>query len=132
MVAMGKGGCRVAVLRRWRRSPIEAPCSSTTSAVNMPSVIYASEAWQIFNLLRRPFLRLAVASHADLEASGFVPASELDGDLADLLLVGGEREGLDCVFLPLSEALSANARDLCVIFLFHGVLCNMLYTHRLF
>jgi hypothetical protein len=65
----------------------------------MPSVIHASEGWKIFNLHRRPSPRLAVASIADFEASGFVPALKLNGDLADLLLLGGEREGLDCFFL---------------------------------
>jgi hypothetical protein len=63
---------------------------------------------------------LAVASHADFEASRFVPALKLNGDLADLLLVGAEREGLDCFLLSFSEALSANIRDLCVLFYFMG------------
>jgi hypothetical protein len=67
-----------------------------------------------------PLMRLAVASHTGFEASGFVPALELDGDMADLMLVGGEREGLDCFFLSFSEALSANIRDLCIIFYFMG------------
>jgi hypothetical protein len=67
-----------------------------------------------------PLMRLAVASHTGFEASGFVPALELDGDMADLMLVGGEREGLDCFFLLFSETLSANTRDLYVIFYFMG------------
>jgi hypothetical protein len=86
----------------------------------MPAVIQASEAWQIFNLHRRPLPRLAVASHGIFEASGLVPALKLDGDMADLLLVGGEREGLDCFLLSFSEALSVNIRDLCVLFYFMG------------
>lgn len=120
MVASGKGVCRVVMLRRWHRSPSEASSWSTTSAAHMPAVIQASEAWHIFNLHWRPLPRLAVASHADFEASGFVPASKLDGDLADLLLVGGEREGPDCFLLSFSEALSASIRDLCVLFYFMG------------
>jgi hypothetical protein len=120
MVASGKGGCRVVVLRNWRRSPSEAPSWSTTSAAQMLAVIQASEIWQIFNLHRRPLLRLTVASHVDCKASGFVPALELDGDMVDLLLVGGEREGHDCFSFSFSEALSTNIKDLCVIFFFMG------------
>jgi hypothetical protein len=69
-------------------------------------------------------LRSAVASIAGFEASGVVPALESDGDIADLQLIGGEREGPDCVCILFSGVFSANTRGLCKIFSFYGVLCK--------
>jgi hypothetical protein len=52
--------------------------------------------------IRRPILRSAAAAFVGSEASGYVPASVLDGGSSGLWLVGGERGGSVC-FLYLSE-----------------------------
>jgi hypothetical protein len=52
--------------------------------------------------IRRPLLRSAAAAFVGSEASGFVPASVLDGGSFGLWLDGGERGGSVC-FLYLSE-----------------------------
>lgn len=79
----------------------------------------------------RPLSRFAAALDACTEASGLVPASGHGGGVADLRLGGGEREGPDCVSSSASEVFSANVRDPCVVYLVYGVLCNVLYVHRL-
>jgi hypothetical protein len=120
MVATESGECKVAVMRRWRRSSSEAFFLSDTSAASWPFVILAGEVRRYLNLHRRPFLRSAVAFIAGFEASGIVPASKFDGDIAGFLLIGGEREGLDCFCIVFSEVFSANTRGLCIIFHFMG------------
>jgi hypothetical protein len=80
----------------------------------------------------RPSLRSATAFIVGSAASGYVPASVLDDDSFDLSLDGGEGEGSDCFLTSFSEVFSTNTRDLCVIFISYGVLCNCLYCHRCF
>jgi hypothetical protein len=79
----------------------------------------------------RPFSRSTSALNIGLEASGFVPASFLDGGWPDLRLGDGYREGHDCDCKLFNEALSASAKDPGVILLFYGVPCIILYCHRL-
>jgi hypothetical protein len=79
--------------------------------------------------IRRPLLRSATAAIVGSEASGFVPASVLDGGSSGLWLDGGERGGSICHSLSLREVLPIFARDLCVLSVFYGVPCNNLYLH---
>jgi hypothetical protein len=82
--------------------------------------------------LVRPYSRSATALIVFSAASGFVPASRLDGGSFDLhlRLDGGEREGPDCFVSSFSEVFSAFTRDLYFISFSHGVLCYNLYTHQ--
>ncbi|KAK1651701.1 hypothetical protein QYE76_069506 [Lolium multiflorum] len=48
------------------------------------------------------------------------------------LLLSGEEDRLDCNSKLFSEVLSTNARDICTISLFHGVLCNKIVPPLLF
>jgi hypothetical protein len=66
-----------------------------------------------------------------MAASGFVPATELDGGSSNLRLDGGDREGSDYFFLSFREVLSINTSDLCIVFFSYGVLCKKMYLHRL-
>jgi hypothetical protein len=61
----------------------------------------------------RPLLRSASALIVFSAASGFVPASGIDGGSLDLhlRLDGGEREGPDCIASPFSGVFSAFTRD---------------------
>jgi hypothetical protein len=114
----GDGG--VGDARRRRRSSSEASSLSSTSAASLLAVIKAEEFQQIFNLLRRPFLRSGVTFYSGFEASGAVPASEFDGGISGLLLTGGDREGPDCILRFSSEVISAFTRDPYVIVDFMG------------
>jgi hypothetical protein len=77
-------------------------------------------------------LRSAAAAIVGSEASGFVPASVLDGGSSGLWLGGGERGGPVCFSVSLREVLPTFARDLCVFSVFYGVSCNNLYLHCIF
>jgi hypothetical protein len=79
----------------------------------------------------RPFQRLAITFNVGLKASGFVPGFILDGGYPDLWLDNGNRGGHDCDIRFFREVSSTIIRDLCVIFLLYGVLCNVLYCHCL-
>jgi hypothetical protein len=79
----------------------------------------------------RPSLRSLPALIVSAEASGFVPASVLDGGDYDLSLDGGEREGSVCNCKSFSEVFSVSTGDLRVILFSYGVLCNHLYYHHL-
>ncbi|KAK1679081.1 hypothetical protein QYE76_039929 [Lolium multiflorum] len=110
MVATESRVCKVVEKRRWRQSSSEAIFLSNTSAAFLPFVIHAGEVRLYFNLHRRPFMRSAVAFIAGFEASGVVPALESDGDIADLKLIGGEREGPDCASMVLSMSSARISR----------------------
>jgi hypothetical protein len=71
----------------------------------------------------RPSSRSTTASIAGVVASGFVPATALDGGLVDLRLGGGERGGPDCFCITFRGVLPAYTRGLCVTLSFLGVLC---------
>jgi hypothetical protein len=53
------------------------------------------------------------------------------GGSFDLSLDGGETEGSDWFLTSFSEVFSTNSRELCVISISYGVICNCLYCHRL-
>jgi hypothetical protein len=72
---------------------------------------------------QRPLLRLATADIVGLEASGFVPASDLNG--------GSSRGGQVCFSVSFREVLSTLTRDLCVFLVFYRVSCNNLYLHSM-
>ena len=74
--------------------------------------------------------RLAAEGVAGTETSGFVPVEVHGCSVLVSVLLGGEEGGLDCVSIFFSEAFLTNVKDLYVIFLFHGVLCNHVYLHR--
>jgi hypothetical protein len=61
----------------------------------------------------RPSRRSATTLWVFMAASGFVPASVLDGGGRglQLWLDGGQREGPDCLVLSISKVLSAIIRD---------------------
>jgi hypothetical protein len=82
--------------------------------------------------IRRPLLRSAAAAIVGSEASGFVPASVLDGGSSGLWLDSGERGGSVCYSVSLREVLPILTRDLCVFPVFYGVPCNNLYVHCIF
>jgi hypothetical protein len=82
--------------------------------------------------IRRPLLRSAAAAIVGSEASGFVPASVLDGSSSGLWLNGGERGGSACFSVSLREVLPTLTRDLCVFPVFYGIPCNNLYLHCIF
>jgi hypothetical protein len=95
----------------------------TSKASSKPIYTPVKESGKVLTSSERPPSRLATASNAGAEASGSVPASELDGGLADLRLNGGERGGSDCNCKSFRRVLSTYARDLCVIALVYGVPC---------
>jgi hypothetical protein len=63
------------------------------------------ESGKVSTSSERPPSRLATASNVGAEASGVVPASELDGGLADLRLDSSERGGFDCTCRSFSRVL---------------------------
>jgi hypothetical protein len=67
--------------------------------------------------IRRPFLRSAAAVFVGSEASGFVPASVLDGGSSGFWLDGGERGGSVC-FRYLSERSFLHLPGSYVLFLY--------------
>jgi hypothetical protein len=81
----------------------------------------------------RPSMRPTSTLYVYTAASGVVPVSVHDGGSLGLQLQldGGKREGLDCFVQFFSEVFSAFIRDPYVIFSFIGVLCKILYCHRL-
>jgi hypothetical protein len=79
----------------------------------------------------RPLPRSATACIVGSEASGFVPASDINGGSSGLWLDGGDRGGPDCFSLSFREVLSTLARVLCVLLVFYEVPCNNLYLRCL-
>jgi hypothetical protein len=99
----------------------------TSKASTKPIYMLVKESGKVSTSNGRPPSRLATASNAGAEASGVVPASELDGGLADLWLDGSERGGFDCTCRSFSRVLPTNAWDLCVTVLAYGVLCVIVH-----
>jgi hypothetical protein len=79
----------------------------------------------------RPLLSSATADIVGSEASGFVPASDLNGGSFGLWLDGGDRGGPICFFVSFREVLPTLTTDLCVFLVFYRVHCNSLYLHCL-
>jgi hypothetical protein len=77
---------------------------------------------------RRPSRRSATALYVYTAASGFVPASVLDGGGLglQLWLDGGKREGLVCLVLSFSKVFSAFIGDPFVFCFSYGVLCKIM------
>jgi hypothetical protein len=67
--------------------------------------------------IRRPLLRLATAAIVGSEASGFVPASVLDGGSSGFWLDSGERGESVCYSLSFREVLPTFTRDLCTFYI---------------
>jgi hypothetical protein len=103
----------VGLLWRW-----EVFYSSNTSAASLCRPTSSSpvkESGGSLTSFVRPLPRLVPVYYGNSAASGFVPASGLDGGATGLWLDGGDREGPDCYVSSFSEVFSAYARDLCVI-----------------
>ena len=79
--------------------------------------------------IERPCLSLGVEGFAGPMASGPVPVVDHGCNVQISVLRSGEEEGLDCNCKSFSEVFSTIAGDLCVVYVFCGVLCNNLYLH---
>jgi hypothetical protein len=72
-------------------------------------------------------MRSATADIVGLEASGFVPAFDLNGGSSGFWLHGGDRGGPVCYYVSFRDVLPILTRDLYVFLVFYGVLYNNLY-----
>jgi hypothetical protein len=81
----------------------------------------------------RPSMRSASTLCVYTAASGSVPAPVHDGGSLGLQvrLDGCKRERLNCFIVSFREVFSADIRDPSVVLSSHGILCKILYCHRL-
>jgi hypothetical protein len=122
---------------------LEDHCSSTSSTAGHSRPLLSASSWReqspamlpdiSLTSFVRPSMRSASALCVYTAASGSVPVSVHDGGSPGLQiqLDGGQRERPDCFVQAFSKVFSTFIRDLYVISSFYGVLCKILYCHRL-